>query len=152
MSVLSIGTRTLTTSHPFLSSSRAPYNMTRMIVAILYAFLLGATFIGTSFRRKNVAWEEDEAAAIIGTVFLSLNVIGTMSINMGVRESLCSFVNRSTSSYPNQRWPREFVMYSINTGQAECWGTPLPGLALSLQSCPISFLFLWYLSWSTAWW
>jgi len=72
--------------------------MTRMIVAILYAFLLGATFIGTSFRRKNVAWEEDEAAAIIGTVFLSLNVIGTMSINMGVRESLCSFVNRSTSS------------------------------------------------------
>jgi len=61
----------------------APYNMTRMVVAILYAFLLGATFIGTSFRRKT-AWEEYEAAAIIGTVFLSLNVIGTMSINMGV--------------------------------------------------------------------
>lgn len=66
--------------------------MTRMVVAILYAFLLGATFIGTSFRRKT-AWEEYEAAAIIGTVFLSLNVIGTMSINMGVRESLCLSVN-----------------------------------------------------------
>ena len=139
---------------PFFYSS-APYNMTRMIVAILYAFLLGATFIGTSFRRKT-AWEEYEAAAIIGTVFLSLNVIGTMSINMGVRESLYSSVNRSYFIFlllpSSQRWPSGFAMYFTSTEQAECWGTALPGLASSLQSCPIFSSFLWYLSWCTAWW
>ncbi len=51
--------------------------MTRIVVAILYAFLLGSMFLNTAWRKKDVLWTEDYAAALIGTVFLSLNVIGT---------------------------------------------------------------------------
>jgi hypothetical protein len=51
--------------------------MTRIVVAILYAFLLGSMFLNTAWRKKDVLWTEDHAAALIGTVFLSLNVIGT---------------------------------------------------------------------------
>jgi hypothetical protein len=51
--------------------------MTRIVVAILYAFLLGSMFLNTAWRKKDVMWTEDHAAALIGTVFLSLNVIGT---------------------------------------------------------------------------
>lgn len=51
--------------------------MTRLLVSILYAFLLGSVFLNTAWRKKDVVWTEDHAAALIGTVFLSLNVIGT---------------------------------------------------------------------------
>lgn len=51
--------------------------MTRIVVAILYAFLVGSMFLNTAWRKENVSWTEDHAAALIGTVFLSLNVIGT---------------------------------------------------------------------------
>lgn len=51
--------------------------MTRIVVAILYAFLLGSMFLNTAWRNEDVPWNEDNAAALIGTVFLSLNVIGT---------------------------------------------------------------------------
>ena len=55
----------------------APYNMTRLVVAVLYAFLLGSVFIESAWNRQNFAWSEVQAAALIGTVFLSLNVVGT---------------------------------------------------------------------------
>jgi hypothetical protein len=61
---------------PFAAQS-APYNMTRIVVAILYAFLIGSVFLNTAWRKEDVLWTEDNAAALIGTVFLSLNVIGT---------------------------------------------------------------------------
>lgn len=51
--------------------------MTRLFASILYAFLLGSVFLNTAWRKKDVVWTEDHAAALIGTVFLSLNVIGT---------------------------------------------------------------------------
>lgn len=58
--------------------------MTRMVISVLYAFLLGSVFINTSYRRGNVSWSEDEAAALIGTVFLSLNVVGTTAMTMAI--------------------------------------------------------------------
>ncbi|KAL3761106.1 hypothetical protein ACHAWU_001375 [Discostella pseudostelligera] len=62
----------------------APYNMTRIVVAILYAFLLGSMFLNTAWRNEDVPWNEDNAAALIGTVFLSLNVIGTTAMTMAI--------------------------------------------------------------------
>eukprot|EP00804_Cyclotella_cryptica_P009072 CCRYP_003155-RB/>CCRYP_003155-RB protein AED:0.07 eAED:0.07 QI:33/1/1/1/1/1/12/1130/1233 len=55
----------------------APYNMTRIVVWILYASLLGSIFISSGLRKESDSWTEDQAAALIGTVFLSLNVVGT---------------------------------------------------------------------------
>ena len=56
----------------------APYNMTRIVVAILYAFLLGSMYFGSpSWEDRHVNNTEGQAAALIGTVFLSLNVVGT---------------------------------------------------------------------------
>lgn len=59
------------------SSNRASYNMTRIVVSILYAFLVGSIFISSAYNRKNFSWSETEAAGLIGTLFLSLNVVGT---------------------------------------------------------------------------
>jgi len=60
-----------------------PYNMTRLLVAILYAFILGTIFIGSAYQRQTV-WQEDQAAGLIGTIFLSLNVIGTTAMTMAI--------------------------------------------------------------------
>jgi len=51
--------------------------MTRIVVSILYASLLGSIFISSALRKESYSWTEDQAAALIGTVFLSLNVVGT---------------------------------------------------------------------------
>ena len=51
--------------------------MTRIIVSIVYAFLVGSFFTHSSWDRKNYSWSETEAAGLIGTIFLSLNVVGT---------------------------------------------------------------------------
>jgi hypothetical protein len=51
--------------------------MTRIVVSILYAFLLGSILIASELKEDNLLWGEDEAAALIGTIFLSLNVVGT---------------------------------------------------------------------------
>ena len=55
----------------------APYNMTRIVVSILYAFLVGSMFITSAYKRQNFDWSETQAAGIVGTIFLSLNVVGT---------------------------------------------------------------------------
>jgi hypothetical protein len=60
----------------FLPFRRAPYNMTRIVTAILYAFLLGCAFLNTAWR-EGVTLTEEKASGLIGTIFLSLNVIGT---------------------------------------------------------------------------
>lgn len=57
--------------------------MTRILVSIIYAFLLGSMFMDTAWK-TDVSWGEDKAAALIGTVFLSLNVIGTTAMNMAI--------------------------------------------------------------------
>lgn len=51
--------------------------MTRIVVSILYAFLVGSMFISSAYDRQNLSWSETEAAGLIGTLFLSLNVVGT---------------------------------------------------------------------------
>jgi len=50
--------------------------MTRIVTAILYAFLLGCAFLNTAWR-EGVTLTEEKASGLIGTIFLSLNVIGT---------------------------------------------------------------------------
>ena len=50
--------------------------MTRVVAAIVYAFLLGCAFLNTAWR-EGALLTEGEASALIGTIFLSLNVIGT---------------------------------------------------------------------------
>ena len=62
----------------------APYNMTRIMTSILYAFLLGSVFILTYSTRSSGEWTEDEGAALFGTIFLSLNVIGTTAMTMAI--------------------------------------------------------------------
>ena len=59
----------------------APYNMTRIVVSILYAFLVGSMFITSAYKRQNFDWSETQAAGIVGTIFLSLNVVGTTGEN-----------------------------------------------------------------------
>jgi hypothetical protein len=68
-----ISSSQLNTVHTFPS---APYNMTRVVAAIVYAFLLGCAFLNTAWR-EGALLTEGEASALIGTIFLSLNVIGT---------------------------------------------------------------------------
>merc|ERR1712008_215977 len=59
-------------------------NMTRIMVAILYAFLIGTVVNNSALSRKNAIWKEHHAAALIGTIFLSLNVIATTAMVMAV--------------------------------------------------------------------
>lgn len=66
--------------------------MTRIMVSILYAFLLGSVFISTAYNRKNYSWTEDQAAALIGTVFLSLNVVGTTGEQDNTYLNLCQYL------------------------------------------------------------
>lgn len=61
----------------------ASYNLTRLLVAILYAFLLGSMFINLpSLKSTDSVWEETQAEGLIGTIFLSLNVMGTTAMTM----------------------------------------------------------------------
>lgn len=62
----------------------APYNMTRIVVSILYAFLVASLFMSSAYRRNNFSWNETEAAGLIGTLFLSLNVVGTTAMTMAI--------------------------------------------------------------------
>jgi hypothetical protein len=50
--------------------------MTRVVASILYAFLLGCAFLNTAWK-ESAMLTEDKASGLIGTIFLSLNVIGT---------------------------------------------------------------------------
>lgn len=56
--------------------------MTRLLVATLYAFLLGSMFLGSEYRKTVMT--ENQAAGLIGTIFLSLNVIGTTGMTMAI--------------------------------------------------------------------
>jgi ABC-type multidrug transport system permease subunit len=58
--------------------------MTRMVISVLYAFLLGSVFIKSSGTRRDLHWSSDQADALIGTVFLSLNVVGTTAMTMAI--------------------------------------------------------------------
>lgn len=62
---------------------RSPaYNLARLFIAILYAFIIGSVFLRGNGRRDN--WAENEVEAVISTMFFSLIVIGVTSISMAV--------------------------------------------------------------------
>ena len=62
---------------------RSPaYNLARLMIAALYAFIIGSVFLTSGGRRK--VFTENEVAAAISTMFFSLIVIGVTSISMAV--------------------------------------------------------------------
>lgn len=69
---------------------RSPaYNLTRMLIAVLYAFLIGSVFLRNTGYRKatnqnDVRWKENQVDGVISTMFLSLIIIGFTSISMAV--------------------------------------------------------------------
>ena len=64
---------------------RSPaYNLTRLMIAVFYAFLIGSVFIRGSKQRRDGAWRENDLDGILGTIFLALNIIGVTSISMAV--------------------------------------------------------------------
>jgi ABC-type multidrug transport system permease subunit len=63
---------------------RSPaYNLTRLMIAIFYAFLIGSVFIRTR-HGENAPWYENEMDGVISTIFLSLIITGVTSISMAV--------------------------------------------------------------------
>jgi ABC-type multidrug transport system ATPase subunit len=69
---------------------RSPaYNLTRMLIAIFYAFLIGSVFLrNTGYRQavnqNEVRWNENQVDGVISTMYLSLIIIGFTSISMAV--------------------------------------------------------------------
>ena len=63
---------------------RSPaYNLARLSIAVLYAFIIGSVFIGGRRNADNI-WLENEVDAVISVMFLSLIIIGVTSISMAV--------------------------------------------------------------------
>jgi hypothetical protein len=55
---------------------RSPaYNLARLMIAILYSFIIGSVFLERGGRRET--WTEHEMSAVVSTMFFSLIVIGT---------------------------------------------------------------------------
>lgn len=69
---------------------RSPaYNLTRIMIAIFYSFLIGSVFLrNTGYRHSadqdQVVWSENQVDGVISTMFLSLIIIGVTSISMAV--------------------------------------------------------------------
>lgn len=63
---------------------RSPaYNLTRLVIAVFYSFLIGSVNLRGSKRRSG-GWDENEVDGILGTMFLSTIIIGVTSISMAV--------------------------------------------------------------------
>jgi ABC-type multidrug transport system ATPase subunit len=63
---------------------RSPaYNLTRLIIAVFYSFLIGSVFLRNSSQRSD-GWEEKEVDGVLGTIFLATIIIGVTSISMAV--------------------------------------------------------------------
>jgi hypothetical protein len=62
---------------------RSPaYNLARLLIAIVYAFIIGSIFLrGDGWKND---WQENEVDALISTMFLGLIIIGVTSISMAV--------------------------------------------------------------------
>jgi ABC-2 type transporter len=62
---------------------RSPaYNLARLMISLFYSFIIGSIFLQKDGKRK--VWDENEIEAVLGTMFLSLTVIGITSISMAV--------------------------------------------------------------------
>ena len=63
---------------------RSPaYNLTRLVIAIFYSFLIGSVFIRNEYGR-NTTLNESVVDGLLGTIFLSTIIIGVTSISMAV--------------------------------------------------------------------
>jgi ABC-2 type transporter len=69
---------------------RSPaYNLTRIMIAILYSFLIASVFLRNTGYRKavdqnDVQWEENQVDGVISAIFISLIIVGVTSISMAV--------------------------------------------------------------------
>lgn len=62
---------------------RSPaYNLARVGISLLYAFILGSLFIGQP--ASGNLWTENQAEGVLGTMFLSLSIMGVTCITMVV--------------------------------------------------------------------
>jgi hypothetical protein len=64
---------------------RSPaYNLTRVVISLFYAFILGSLFIRQAADGKSWVWTENEVEGVLGTMFLSLSIMGVTCITMVV--------------------------------------------------------------------
>jgi energy-coupling factor transporter ATP-binding protein EcfA2 len=63
---------------------RSPaYNLTRLVIATFYSFLIGSVFIRNEYGRNSIL-SESVVDGLLGTMFLSTIIIGVTSISMAV--------------------------------------------------------------------
>jgi hypothetical protein len=63
---------------------RSPaYNLTRLVIATFYSFLIGSVFIRKEYGRNSIL-DESVVDGLLGTIFLSTIIIGVTSISMAV--------------------------------------------------------------------
>jgi ABC-type multidrug transport system ATPase subunit len=86
MFAASWGTRMrLMNSRVFRIMMRAPsYNLARLMIAILYAFLVGIVFLRSRSINLERIYSENDVNGIVSTMFLSLIIMGVVSISMAV--------------------------------------------------------------------
>jgi ABC-2 type transporter len=64
---------------------RSPaYNLTRLVIAVFYSFLIGSVFLRTRYTGSDKSLTESDMDGILGTLFLSTIIIGVTSISMAV--------------------------------------------------------------------
>lgn len=62
---------------------RSPsYNLARIMLAIIYALIIGTVFLGT--RNKEKVFSENMVDGILSTIFLAMTIIGVVSVSMAV--------------------------------------------------------------------
>jgi ABC-type multidrug transport system permease subunit len=75
--------QTLMSRRIFHIMKRAPsYNLTRLMIAILYSLILGTTFIRS--RHKGNVFDQNDMDGIFSVVFLALIIVGVVSVSMAV--------------------------------------------------------------------
>ena len=63
---------------------RSPaYNLTRLMIAVFYSFIIGSVFITKAYK-KGQPYLENDAEGVLSTIFLSLIIVGVTSITMAV--------------------------------------------------------------------
>lgn len=95
---------------------RSPtYNLTRMLISLIIAFLLGSVFITM---RNSKKYTEQEMTSILGTIFISFIIIGVLSITsvlpvmLEIRDNFYRHRNAGMVSHFN---------LAVALGRAEMW-------------------------------
>jgi ABC-type multidrug transport system ATPase subunit/ABC-type multidrug transport system permease subunit len=62
---------------------RSPsYNLARIMLAVVYALIIGTVFLGT--KNKEKVFSENMVDGILSTIFLAMTIIGVVSVSMAV--------------------------------------------------------------------